>query len=359
MNLRLCRISRVLLPLILLTGQIVCLALQLEHQHEDLKFQKGIAFPTWNAEQYGTALSDESLMILAQTTCTEWIQLVPTWYQNDRFSNEMFPDYDGRTARMETIIHAIQTCHIFNLKVMLKPHIDSLSGDWRGTFQPEDPKDWFKNYMEMLKTYAQIAQDESVEVLSIGCEFVELTSSDYTPDWREVIQTIREVYAGHLVYAADWGREAQQIEFWDNLDFIGIDAYFELTNELDPTMDELLTAWAPCLFQIESIYQIWQKPILLTEIGYRSIDGANMRPWDWETPGNVDLTEQAQCYQAVIRAFGEKSWFEGIYKWNWEPDPSLGGESDKGYTPLGKPAEMVLKRWYCGEAMGKKGRSRR
>ena len=53
------------------------------------------------------------------------------------------------------------------------------------------------------------------------------------------------------------------------------------------------------------------------------------------------------------------SWFEGIYWWNWEPDISLGGPADRGYTPFGKPAELVLKEWYCGEDRGKKGRSRR
>jgi hypothetical protein len=84
-----------------------------------------------------------------------------------------------------------------------------------------------------------------------------------------------------------------------------------------------------------------------------------MRPWDWENPGELDLSEQALCYQAVIRAFGEKTWFKGIYWWNWEPDLSLGGPADKGYTPFGKPAEIVLKHWYCGENMGKKGSSRR
>ncbi len=359
MNLRLYGIIRLLLAIILLAGQIACLVSQSKHLFDDSKFQKGMAFPTWIADQYGTASSDESLKILAQTTCSEWVQLVPTWYQSNRFSNEMLPDYDGQTARMDTIRHAIQTCHAFGLKVMLKPHVDALSGDWRGTFQPEDSKGWFNSYSKMMRTFARMAQDEEVEILSIGCEFVELTSSEYTLDWRKIIRAIRDIYSGRLVYAANWGREVEQIEFWDGLDFIGIDAYFELTNKTDPTIDELLTAWIPYLSQIESIYQVWQKPILLTEIGYRSIDGANMRPWDWETPGAVDLIEQAQCYLAVIRAFGEKSWFEGIYWWNWEPDPSRGGAADKGYTPHGKLAETVLVKWYCGDAKSKKGRVRR
>jgi hypothetical protein len=359
MNLRLSRITWVIFVLVLLTGLTIYLATQSIQRSEELGFQKGMAFPTWIAEQYGTASSDESLDILARTTCTEWVQLIPSWYQDDRYSNRMFPDYEDRTASIGSLKHVIQTSHNLGLKVMLKPHVDAFSGDWRGTFQPEVPEIWFEDYKNMMLVYAKIAQAESVEIFSIGCEFVGLTTAEYSPDWRRVIQAIRNVYAGQLVYAANWGREALQVGFWDELDFIGIDAYFELTNKTDPEIDELLAAWAPYLTQMESIYQTWQKPVLLTEIGYRSIDGANMRPWDWENPGELDLSEQALCYQAVIGAFELKAWFSGIYWWNWEPDLSLGGPSDKGYTPFGKPAEMVLKKWYCGEDLGKKGRSRR
>jgi hypothetical protein len=359
MNQKLSGIAWGLISYVLLTGLTCYRASPFIQPAEESSFQKGMAFPTWDSEQYGTVSCNESLRILAQTTCTEWVQLVPTWYQNNRFSNAIFPDFEGQTARMESLRNAIQTSHDLGLKVMLKPHVDSLSGDWRGTFEPQDPIAWFNKYEKMMEIYAQIAQDEGVEILSIGCEFVELTSSVYTPNWKEVIHDIRGAYSGSLVYAANWGRESLQVEFWDDLDFIGIDAYFELTNMTDPEMEELLAAWTPHIAQIESIYRTWQKPILLTEIGYRSIDGANMRPWDWEISGEIDLEEQAQCFQAVIRTFKERDWFEGIYWWNWEPDPSLGGPTDKGYTPYGKPAGKVLESWYCEEALSKKGRSRR
>lgn len=359
MKLRLSGIIFLMLFIAWMSGQIACSPSQPNSQPDESMFQKGMAFPTWNPEQYGTPASDESLRILAQTTCTEWVQLVPTWYQDHKFSSEIFPDFEGQTAGMESLRHAVRTSHYLGLKVMLKPHVDSFSGDWRGTFRPEDPEAWFSSYMDMMKTYARLARDESVEILSVGCEFLELTSSPYTTDWKIVIQAVRDIYAGRLTYAANWGPESQQVEFWDALDFIGIDAYFELTDKTDPAMAELLAAWSSFIVQIESIHQAWQKPVLLTEIGYRSIDGANMKPWDWETPGEVDLAEQAFCYNAVIQTFAEKPWFAGIYWWNWEPDPSRGGPSDKGYTPQGKPAEEVLKKWYCGEPMRKKGRARR
>jgi hypothetical protein len=60
----------------------------------------------------------------------------------------------------------------------------------------------------------------------------------------------------------------------------------------------------------------------------------------------VDLQEQADCYQAVLETFWGKSWFTGIYWWNWDTDPNKGGAGDADYTPHDKPAEEVLKSYY-------------
>ncbi|MFB0566777.1 MAG: hypothetical protein ACETWK_14000 [Candidatus Aminicenantaceae bacterium] len=356
MNARLSLLSRAVLFLTLMITPTLIL---ISSSSDSSAFQKGMAFPTWQSDQYCSLHSDESLKILVQNTCTEWIQLVPSLYQKDRYANEIFPEYKGRTARNECIRHAIQYAHSLGLKVMLKPHVDAQSGDWRGTFQPTNTKIWFENYRNMIKAYAELAQQEGVEIFSIGCEFLLLTTSEYTLEWRETIKNVREIYEGPLGYAANWGQEYLQIEFWDDLNYIGIDSYFVLTDKTDPELSELLAAWWPYLKEIEAFYEKWKRPIILTEIGYRSIDGANIRPWDWETPGTLDLKEQALCYQAVIKAFDGKPWLEGIYWWNWEPDPHRGGLNDRGYTPQGKSAESILKRWYCELSGKKKGQKRR
>jgi hypothetical protein len=326
---------------------------------ETSHFQKGMAFPTWVSDQYCSNDSDESLKILVQNTGTEWVQFVPSWYQKDKQANEMFPEYEGNTAKNECLKQAIQYAHSLGLKVMLKPHVDAQNGDWRGTFQPTNSKLWFENYRKMITAYAELAQEQGAEILSIGCEFVELTKSEHTSEWKEVIKAVKKFYQGPLVYSANWWQEYPQLEFWGDLDYVGIDAYFNLTNKTDPTLDELLIAWKPYLAEIESFYDTWKIPILFTEIGYRSIDGANTRPWDWEIPGTLDLAEQALCYQAVIKTFDGKPWFEGIYWWNWEPDPNRGGLNDTGYTPQGKPAETILKIWYGDLDAQKKRKKRR
>ena len=85
---------------------------------------------------------------------------------------------------------------------------------------------------------------------------------------------------------------------------------------------------------------------LLTEIGYTSQDGSSIMPWSWMLSETVDLEEQADCYRAAIKTFSGKSWFAGMYWWNWEVDPNAGGPADRGFTPWGKPAAEVLRKFF-------------
>jgi hypothetical protein len=148
------------------------------------------------------------------------------------------------------------------------------------------------------------------------------------------------------VYASNHGGEEARITWWDALDFIGVDAYYPLTAKDDPTLTELKAAWKRPLAILEGLHERYKKPIILTEIGYRSVDGANRRPWEWGTPAGVDLGEQADCYQAALESLWEQPWLAGTYWWNWGTDPEQGGPDDIDYTPHDKPAEWVLKGFY-------------
>lgn len=39
----------------------------------------------------------------------------------------------------------------------------------------------------MIKAYAELAKEEEVEILSIGCEFLELTKSEFTSAWKDIL----------------------------------------------------------------------------------------------------------------------------------------------------------------------------
>ena len=47
--------------------------------------------------------------------------------------------------------------------------------------------------------------------------------------WRDIIKETREIFEGQLTYAANFDNY-MFVDFWDDLDFMGINAYFPLRN---------------------------------------------------------------------------------------------------------------------------------
>jgi hypothetical protein len=148
------------------------------------------------------------------------------------------------------------------------------------------------------------------------------------------------------VYSADW-TNYQNIEWWDSLDYVGIDTYFPLSIlKYDPTFDELKNAWSNYADEIEAWLPTVNKPIIFTEIGYRSGDGTNMAPSNYWSDMPVDLQEQRDCYEAAFQTLWNRSWFYGFYWWTWTYDPEQGGPNDSSHTPQNKPAQDVITQWY-------------
>jgi len=161
-----------------------------------------------------------------------------------------------------------------------------------------------------------------------------------------VIQGVRERYSGPIVYAADW-TNYQNIEWWDSVDYVGIDTYFPLSVlKYDPDLDELKNAWVNYADEIETWLSTVNKPVIFTEIGYRSGDGTNMCPSNYWSDMPVDLQEQRDCYEAAFQTLWNRSWFYGFYWWTWIYDPEQGGPNDSSHTPQNKPTQDVITQWY-------------
>ncbi len=318
---------------------------------QSTQWQKGISFAAWWRDLYSSPAADQALEELAATGAT-WISLIVTCYQETVSSTQIQCLTDSRTPTDADLIHAIQQAKSLGLKVMLKPHVD-LNNDpthWRGdiNFGSDEAawSAWFASYQNFIVHYAQLAQAHGVDQFCVGTELQGTTHREI--QWRQIIAAVRAVYSGPLVYAANPPSEYTTIQFWDALDLIGVDAYFPLTNKTDPTLEELIAGWQAPLAQLEALSQQWGKPVVFTEVGYRSVDGANMAPWDWSSPGPVDLQEQADCYQALVTVVQNRSWIQGFFIWVWYTDPDQGGPTDTSYTPHAKPAEAILRCFFTG-----------
>ena len=312
------------------------------------EFQKGMTFIAWSEGGYSNPNSVKAMEQLASLG-VEWACLSPTWYQYQYNSTKINPLRD-RTPSDESLIFAIRKLHELKFKLMLKPHLDLVqsNGKWRGEIgftNPGDWQAWLDSYTAFILHYAEIAAGENVEILCIGTELTNATISQ-PAFWKELINKIRQVYKGQLTYAANWSEEFDAIEFWNELDYAGIDPYFPLVTSLNPTVEQLKSAWEDWLKKIEPWQKKINKPVIITEIGYKSAVGANEEPWQHAPIGEVNLELQVNCYEAFLQAFWDKPWVYGVYWWYWGVHPKMGGNANRGFTPQNKPAQEVVSRWY-------------
>ena len=314
-------------------------------------FQKGLAFPVWWFNHYCQAQFGLTAIRNIRNLGAEWIQLVPTWYQNDRAANEI-NRVEDRTATDECLIRAIAAAHNNGLKVMLKPHVDSLDGYFRGEISPSQPDAWFDSYEKMILHYADIACESKVEIFVVGTELKSMSGADYTKCWQELIGKVRQRYCNRLTYAANWS-DYDQIGFWNDLDYVGIDAYFPLSDLPAPSLEEIQTGWEG--YDYQNVERDWadeiaaftsgvDRPLIFTEIGYASQDGAGRQPWRQDNSQQPNPELQARLYEAALQTFWEQPYFKGLYWWFWDvkPDPLY---KETGYMPK-DAALQELQRWY-------------
>ncbi|MEO9483845.1 MAG: hypothetical protein ABJG47_10385 [Ekhidna sp.] len=236
-----------------------------------------------------------------------------------------------------------------NLKVMLKPHVWVRGEGWTGDFNlatEEEWKKWESDFSAYILNYASVADSLNVEMLCIGTEY--RTPAKERPEfWRGMIKDIRKVYSGKITYASNWDNY-ENITWWDAVDYIGVDAYFPLADGAHPTIAEIEQGWQVIKTNLSTFSASWDKPILFTEYGFQSANGAAGRHWELDKSSeNVNEQLQADAYEATYRALMKESWFAGGFLWKWHFNTLSGGRwRGTEWTPQNKPAEEVIARWY-------------
>jgi hypothetical protein len=330
---------------------------------------KGFSYTSFTKDGFTQGNQITALEDLVNQTNSEWLSLCFFEYQTNPDSFDIAPNTTGTnpitgeawpsTSTMDDIKGAILRARQENMKIMFKPHIDLYSGEWRAAITPDSEGKWFKSYTEMILKYAKLAEENNVEMLCIGVEYVVATQKKYSVQWRELIQNIRSVYSGKLTYAASFGNAAsygvstnefENIDFWDDLDYIGIDFYTALNYNFADFLayDKSMLMVANSTNEIEKVSNKFIKNVILTEIGIQSVMGATQAPWNYKLgsqPGAIpDNDEQKFYYNVMLNSFAPKAWFEGFFWWNWES--VISGNEKTNYTPRNKPAAELLKLWY-------------
>jgi hypothetical protein len=287
-----------------------------------------------------------------------WISQTPFGWQADSASPVVnMHTGGGRIYWGESdsgLVHTTRLARQAGIRTLLKPHLWLRArGQWPGQVKMRSAADWqawFASYSTFLLHYARLAEQYHMEGLCIGTE-LKHAAVGHEQEWRQLIKQVREVYHGQLTYAANWHDEFEKIRFWDALDFIGVQAYFPLSNKPQPDTAMLRRAWQPHLQAIAQVQRRYNRPVVFTEAGYRAIPTAAAAPWEWPDPRKPqpdDSETQAACYEALFQSCWRQPWFAGMFIWKWYPTLSVEGHRRRraDFTPQHRPAEQVLSRWY-------------
>lgn len=320
---------------------------------------------------------------------SNFVALVPeaTLYQNTLgIRHTYWGDSTWYGESTEGVLEGIMQARKAGLKVMLKPHLepglntqnwdrpklvrgDSLSRvnfmasyqaflatvelnvrtktDWRGDLMAKDDEGWKRiaeGYRSYILSYATLADSMDVELFCVGTELkaMAIEKPEY---WVELIKDVREIYGGPITYAANWD-SFDEITFWDQLDYVGIDAYFPLGDHRVPSVEESMKDWGKHKADIESFQARTGKHIIFTEWGYESEEYAGKTPWGSEGAFHEEV--QMNLYEATFQSFWSEPWFQGVFVWRWSPKNEF-GVGTYNFSPKGRMAEKVLKKWFRGK----------
>lgn len=284
-----------------------------------------------------------------QAIDADWVAVVPYAFNDGnspliRYSSEGYWWGEGLTGVIETIRLAKEA----GLKIMLKPHVWVKGQGWPGDFTLNNEADWQQweqSYAAFTKTMTQVADSMDVEIFCIGTEHRQAVIQ--RPEfWKTLIDTIRTQYHGKLTYAANWDNY-ENVLFWGQLDYIGIDAYFPLSEDQTPSVETLVEAWEDPVDAMLNVQQKYEKPILFTEYGYRSTDFTAHGHWHYgQEDMEPNMEGQQHAYEALYQVFWDKPWFAGGFIWKWYTKHDRIKEEATDYTPQDKPAAKVIRQVY-------------
>ena len=218
---------------------------------------------------------------------------------------------------------AVERARRGQIQLFWKPHLAYWgSFEWRGTIDFGDNKDawrrFFEGYERFIVDQARFAARHRLPLFSIGIEYKETLRKE--SEWRRIIRAVRKVYSGQLTYSANWD-EVYAVPFWDALDYIGVQAYFPLSERRNPSDAELRSGWDRNVASLIALSQKHgSKPILFTEIGYPRSRNAARKPWEPEVDSSDDaIALRRRLLDLALTRVRRTPAIRGMFWWKWLP----------------------------------------
>lgn len=319
------------------------------------------------------------------------------------------PTYGG-TPSDHTVVQLVDHLKSKGLKVMLYPmvFVDTITPvpkPWRGRIIPANATDansWFtktNGYNAFISHYANLVKNKA-DAFVIGSELIGMTGFTDSPGSYPAVNqlvslaaTVKGIMGAgtDITYAADWS-EYHSTNGWFNLDplwaspnidFVGIDSYFPLTEDLPQVQitEELIKEYweagegwdyyytdsvartgqtsygGDATFAWKNLEYWWKnthtnpdtnttawtakmKPVWFTEFGFPSVDGAANQPNVFYDPtssesfyprgskGRVDFQAQREALNATLdyldareQETGNSGLVARRFLWTWDARP--------------------------------------
>lgn len=288
-----------------------------------------------------------------------WVSLTPFGRTLDlRPTGISFTFEEPYERNRVAVARAIRQAHAEGLRVFLVPHLWVESGGWRGEIEPGDDAAWARwsaSYREFVRSWASLARDEGVDMLAVGVELRSWLTTTRAESFAEIVREIRSIYPGLLTYGANWD-DVDDTVILGELDLIGVNAFFPLTEKENASVEELLSGGRAVAARLGALAERWGKPVVLTEYGYTTRKDPALRPWEWpDSMKNVVVDEaaQADAYLGLLAPLLDEPWLAGAFLWRLYADPDdVSQEAEWGFSPRGKLAELVLRDAYAARWAG-------
>ena len=222
--------------------------------------------------------------------------------------------------------------------------------DWRGVIEPTDWDAWWKSYDNFIDRFVKIAVTADVDLFSIGSELN--TTESQINRWTRIAKNVRQSFPGKLTYSANWDRY-DKIKLWPLVDIMSVSSYFELSRDDEDAPFEILRdAWIKERDLLLKTAKQYDRPLMLSEVGYPSLSSAAAFPWNYVAKDGeqADHAAQARCYEAFFAAWTDvvvdpTNLAIGFHCYHWDPYHH-GDSRDTGYGIKGKPALEIIRKGF-------------
>lgn len=320
-------------------------------------FREGFCYTTYSNGTFSTNASTAALSLMASPSVgVRSVEIMATYFVANSV-NATLIRATGASPSDADVAAAIRDALSAGLTPILKPHVDCQDGVWRaniGTGFTSEAQwvDWFSNYTAFITHFAGLAAAHgATAAFNVGTE---LDGTHHREaDWRRVIAAVRAVLPPPtaLWLGPNWEWNSapgyQLVNFWDALDFLGVDMYPPLSAHVDPSLEEAVAGWAPIVANLSAFSAAHGgKQFIFAEIGFASWQRAAV-----DAPGCCagppDPATQAVLYASFFQAVYPQPFLAGVFWWAWDAGHTRGEPCATDFNVLGKPAQAVLRDHYA------------